>query len=274
MAEKMFGEAMSKLKGKSTRSSPKPVKTDVIEIPKEIYKANPLVDLCIDVMYINKEPILNSIDKTVRFRALVPLDSLQSEEYLKAFDKISRIYNDAGFRIKTFACDKAFEPIFEEVMDNPDLDIKLILVSAQAHVPEAERNNRTIKERFRTAFHRLPYKALPRVMIRTLAMVCTDQLNYFPMKGGVSQYYSPRVIMQLPALDYNAQFQFPFGAYVQAENETKPRNSMKGRIIDGIYLRPDKNNGHEIMSLKSGQVITRPKVTVSPMTSNVINTVK
>ena len=49
---------------------------------------------------------------------------------------------------------------------------------------------------------------------------------------------------------------------------------MKGRTIDGIYLRPDKNNGHEIMSLKSGQVITRPKVTVLPVTSNVINTVE
>ena len=34
--------------------------------------------------------------------------------------------------------------------------------NAQEHVPQAERNNRTIKERIRAALHRLPYKKIPK----------------------------------------------------------------------------------------------------------------
>ena len=44
-----------------------------------------------------------------------------------------------------------------------DLDIEMNYASAEEHVPEAERNNRVIKERVRAAFHRLPYTAIPRV---------------------------------------------------------------------------------------------------------------
>ena len=33
------------------------------------------------------------------------------------------------------------------------------------HVPEAECNSQTIKEHIGAAFHHLPYKAMPRVMI-------------------------------------------------------------------------------------------------------------
>ena len=176
--------------------------------------------------------------------------------------------------IKRVHCDKEFAPVFNILKNDEALDIDLVVVSAQAHVPEAERNNRTIKARFRAAFHRLPYQALPRVMIRTLAMIVTDQLGYFPVKNGVSQYYSPRVIMMLPALDYQQNFTVPFGSYVQAHNDTDPRNTPKARTLDGIYLRPDKHNGHEVMDLVSGQIITRPRVTVIPVTDEVIRTVE
>ena len=52
----------------------------------------------------------------------------------------------------------------DQVQD--DLDVVMNYTNASNHVPEAERNNRTIKERIRAAYHRLPYKAIPRVMIR------------------------------------------------------------------------------------------------------------
>ena len=83
--------------------------------------------------------------------------------------------------------------MMEQVDD--DLDVTMNFTNAQDHVPEAERNNRTIKERIRAAYHRLPYKAIPRIMIRYLAMNQANQLNLFPVKGGVSSYYSPRMIL-------------------------------------------------------------------------------
>ena len=63
------------------------------------------------------------------------------------------------------------------------------------HIPEADRNNRVIKERFRISYYRLPYKNIPRIMIRHLVMNVTLNLNLFPSKGGVLYHYSQTMIM-------------------------------------------------------------------------------
>ena len=34
------------------------------------------------------------------------------------------------------------------------------------HVTEAERNNRTIGERIRETYHNIPYKIIPRIMLK------------------------------------------------------------------------------------------------------------
>jgi hypothetical protein len=44
--------------------------------------------------------------------------------------------------------------MMEKVED--DLDVDMNFTNAQDHVPEAERNKRTIKERIQTAYHRPP----------------------------------------------------------------------------------------------------------------------
>jgi len=67
IAEKIYGPSMSSLKGKSTRSRPKPVVDDVIEIPPKLKENNKDIELCIDTMYINKVGMLTAIDRTIKF---------------------------------------------------------------------------------------------------------------------------------------------------------------------------------------------------------------
>jgi hypothetical protein len=86
---------------------------------------------------------------------------------------VLRVYNSAGFHIKTIHCDGEFSATMEKVKDN--LGVRMNFTNALDHVPEAERNNRTIKERVWAAYHRLPYKALPRTLIRYL--VTTQQVS-------------------------------------------------------------------------------------------------
>jgi len=162
----------------------------------------------------------------------------------------------------------------EKVKD--ELNIHMNYANAQDHVPEAERNNRTIKERIRAAYHRLPYKAIPKIMIRYLAYECTRKLNLFPVKGGVSSYFSPRTILHHQVLDFGKHCTVPFGAYVQANNEPDPLNTNEPRTVDAIYLRPTDNQqgGHEILSLSTGRVLTRRKVTEIPVTDLVIKAVE
>jgi hypothetical protein len=130
------------------------------------------------------------------------------------------------------------------------------------HVPEAERNNRNFRERVQAAYHRLPYKALPRQLIRYLVTTQASKLNLFPAKGGISLYYSPRTKLGLPPLDYDKHCVVPFGAYVQANHETNQTNSNAARTIDAIYLQPALNTqgGHELYDLNSNRVITRARV--------------
>ncbi|MGC9237926.1 MAG: hypothetical protein ACP5GF_13725, partial [Thiomonas sp.] len=144
------------------------------------------------------------------------------------------------------------------------------------HVPEAERNNQTIAERIRCAYHNLPYKAILKLMLCYLSMVSTKQLNLFPAKGGVSSYLSPHVILGGRNIDYNKHCQVPFGAYVQAVQENNPKNTNAPRTIDAIYLRPVDNiqGGHELMDLNSGRLITRPRVVEIPITNLVIKAVE
>ena len=144
IAEKIYGKDIGSLKGKTTRSKPTPVMKDYIEIPKELVATHEEVELAIDIMFIHKIPFLTTISKSIMYRTAQPLENKTPTVYRSALDKIFRLYNTAGFRIKMIKADQEFKPILDGIKD--DLDITMNYASAEAHVPEAERNNRTIKE--------------------------------------------------------------------------------------------------------------------------------
>ena len=148
--------------------------------------------------------------------------------------------------------------------------------SAKEHVPEAERNNRTIKERIRATFHTQPFSAIPKIMIKALVMESTRKLNFFPPKGGISSYYSLRDILHSEKLDYNRQCHIPPFSHVMAHDEPQPSNTNQARVIDLIYLRPLANaqGGHEVLNLLTGGIITRCNVTIIPMTPSIIKAIE
>ena len=76
-----------------------------------------------------------------------------------------------------------------------DLNVKMNYASSGEHVPEAERNNRTIKDRVRTTYHQLPYKRVPKLMIKKLVLHATKMLNILLAKGGISSYLSPYTLV-------------------------------------------------------------------------------
>jgi hypothetical protein len=164
--------------------------------------------------------------------------------------------------------------MMEKVLD--DLDVDMNFTNAQDHVPEAEQNNRTMKERIRAVHHRLAYKAIPRIMIRYLAMIQANQLNLFPVKRGISKNYSPRMILNQTNLDYTKHCVVSFGAYVQANHESTKTGSNVTRTLDVIYLRPaqSQQGGHELMDLNIGQLSTRNSVHEIPVTYVIIKAVK
>ena len=64
--------------------------------------------------------------------------------------------------------------------------------------------------------------------------------NLFPVKGGVSQYFGPHVLLRRKPLDFEKHFSFCFGDYVEASDGRTPTNDNMPRTISAIYLRPSR----------------------------------
>ena len=143
------------------------------------------------------------------------------------------------------------------------------------HVKQAERNNRTIKERGRATFWRLPLESVPKILIHKLVQV-TQKINHVCPKGGASKEYSPNNMMMHERLDHNRHFKIPLGSAAEACNQGFPCNQLPERAIAGICVGPAKNfqEGHGIYDIKTKAITTRCKMTQIPLTPATIETVE
>jgi hypothetical protein len=121
-AERMFGKDIGALKGKTTRQAPPRVTEQLIEIPPEL-KERPEVKLAMDIMYVNDQKYLTSVDLYLRYRCCVPIDTRKNKEIFKALDVILRQYNKGQYRINKIYCDSEFKHMMDQVSD--DLEVKM-----------------------------------------------------------------------------------------------------------------------------------------------------
>jgi hypothetical protein len=273
IAERIFGPDMGALKGKTKRKQPKTVKDDYIEIPAEIMTAHQNMTLCVDLLYVNGRPFLTGVDRTVKLRSAEAMnDGKAADELLKAVTTVVRQYDIAGFNVVSIHVDGEFKPVFEDVQK--DLKAILNFTDANEHVPEAENNNRIIKERVRTMYHNMPYHVVPHLVMEHLVKRAVRQLNYFPAKGGVSAYFSPFTIINKKAVDAKTELQYATGSYVQAHDGTD--NTPSSRTLDCIYLSPNdsKQGGHYLMNIHTGRLVHRTQFDVLPVTQLVIDAVE
>ena len=275
LAAKIFGISTSVLKGKSTRRTPPAVVDDGVTIPPELIRNNNKLDICIDVISINQITMLTTIDTVVKYRALFILNNKTASTFVACLSNLLQRYRKAGFCPQFIHGDDEFESAFAQLKQQ-DNNIDTNTALTDDHVPIIERHNRTLKERFRTIFQRMPYAAIPRVMTRHLAMRCTESLNFFPAPNGISNYLSPHTILNRRKIAYKQHLQYEFGSYVQVNNRAEPTNTNNSRTLDAIYLRPTGTvqPGHHVMDLSTGKEIVRSVVTVIPITKTVVDRVE
>jgi hypothetical protein len=99
-------------------------------------------------------------------------------------------------------------------------------------------------------------------------------LNYFPVKGGVSEISRPKAIMSGKVLDFKF-FSLLFGSYCQVHEEKLPCNSLVNRTLEAISLEPSGNGQgwHKCFTLNTSQVITHWSWDVIPMPKSVVDRV-
>ncbi|KAI2510062.1 Reverse transcriptase (RNA-dependent DNA polymerase) [Fragilaria crotonensis] len=209
MAEQIFGTDIGRIKGKTTRRKPAPVVDDYIEIPKELIATQRNVTICMDGMKVNGLSFLTTVSRNIQYRTAQYVKHQTADIYREVLGQIFRVYNAGGFQVTIIRCDNEFRPLIEPLAD--EFHVAMNFANAQEHVPEAERNNRVIKERVRATYHRLPYRQLTRTMVKMLVSESAKKLNFFPSKNGVSKFYSPRMMLHQRNLDYSRHCRYALG---------------------------------------------------------------
>ena len=102
-------------------------------------------------------------------------------------------------------------------------------------------------------FHSLPYRSLPKTILKYMVIQTTAALNYFPSRYGISNYYSPRMILHKKILNYNNNCKHYTGEYVLAHDDSQIKNNMKSKALDCIYLRPSiiSHNVHKFYNINA-----------------------
>ena len=176
LAEKIFGADVGSLKGKTTRTRPVPVVEDTIEIPRILISSQQNITLCIDGMKVNGLVFLTTISRNLYYRTAQFIAHETIQEYKTALTSVINCYNKGGFRVARIHADNEFRPLLEPLQE--EFRIEMNFANPQEHVPDAERNNRTIKERVRATYHRLPYQTLTRNMVKVLVQDSAKKLNF------------------------------------------------------------------------------------------------
>lgn len=274
LAETIFGPDVGAIKGKTTRQRPTPINDTKIEIPSELLAVNEEVELSMDGLKVNSLDFLTTITNSLFYRTAQYLTSTHAKVYGRCIDEILAVYKRGGFIVKEIHCDNEFHSVLDSFAAHQNPPISVKYAAPLEHVPRAERNNRVIKERVRSAYHRLPYVHLPRIMVKYMVMESARKLNFFPAKQGVSKHYSPRMILHHENLDYNRHCKFAFGEYVLGHDEPSPTNTQAARALDCIYLCPSSGqSGHDLLHLATNAVVNRRHCTPMPVTAQVIKQV-
>jgi hypothetical protein len=270
-AEDIFGTILGSLKGKTPRSASVPVDEVVTAVPPTIMERCKEIVLAVDLMFINKVPMLVTISHGLKFGTVAHLKNKSKGQILEGIRQTKNLYNSRGFTIVECHGDYEFEATRNRLAE---MQIMLNATSRDEHVPEIEQYNRTIKDQVRSAFNMLPFKKMPTQMLIELVKAMVFWLNAFPTNDGVSDTISPRTIMTGKRLNYSKHCQLGFGTYVQTHEEHD--NSMQSRTISAIALQPTGNSqgGYYFMSLTTGKRLARTRWTVLPMPNEVIANVE
>ena len=268
VANKLFGPDVGALKGKTTRRNPPIVDSPVSVDITSILKFYGEVTLCVDLMYVNRVPLLVTLSRNVKFGTVEAIMDRKQATILKSITHVATLYRKAGFKVTTALMDGEFVPLRGGLAE---IGITLNETSRDEHVGDIERYIRTIKERMRSIYNTLPFHKVPARLVIEMAKTAVFWLNSFPVSKGASRDLSPRTILTGQKVDYKRHCRFQFGEYAQTHEEHN--NSMNPRTVGALALRPVGNGqgSFYFLSVTTGRVLNRLHATALPMPDDIID---
>ena len=168
----------------------RPSNETIPDIPKEILSEYRDVHLDIDIMFINKMPFFTAVSRDLRLTHCRNIDKRDGKYVLQTLRSIMKEYTPRGFKVVSAFGDNEFRPL-KEMLRSED-QVALETCDTDTHVPAVERTNRFLKERIRCIRCKMPFKRIPRQLMREIAIRAADLINSIPQKGGVHNAMSAR----------------------------------------------------------------------------------
>ena len=147
-----------------------------------------------DIFFVNKQPFLITLTMKIYFTTTAHLPNRKIATIFKEWKRTYVYYFIRGFRIAEVWIDPEFEALFPLIADMKGAP-RINATSAKEHVSPVERRIRVVKERARAIKHSLPPKRIPLVMMIAMVLQCTNMLNWFVSKGGISKNFSPFTLL-------------------------------------------------------------------------------
>ena len=260
-ANQIFGPDLAGLRGKTVRRKPDHVTIDYVEVPRDFLDRHRNVTLTADVMFVNGLPFLITLSRGINLVTVEFATTRTAANLCKLLKRVVTLYAAADLKVQTVMMDMEFQPL-QELMPY----IVVNTTAANEHVAEIERRIRVVKERARAIINTLPYPKLPKRLVVDLIYFVTMWLNSFPVKGGISQKWSPRELLKRHRLDARLHCKAEFGAYCEVHDEPSPSNTMQRRTHATICLGPTGNlqGSYKFFCLSTGRKLVRRNFTVIP----------
>ena len=272
-AIEICGQDRATLHGETTRSSQTAAVDNTVAIPKRSLCLHKNVHVCVDNFHVNGMPFLTSISKTLMCRTVANLKDEKTLTLCQALDAIFKRCNDAGCKVRHLSLDNQCKPALDPIKDQ--LGLTVHCAAAQEHVPQAERNVRTFKDRIRSAIAAVPFVCLPDLLVTAIVMEVGTKLNFFVNENGIPNC-APRQLLKDLQVDCHRHCSIPILSHVASPHEGTPHNDVTPRALDCLHLRPlcALHGGHQLCHLPTGRTVTRHgRLTVLPMPQAVIDLV-
>ena len=97
MYEKIFGSDIYTLNGNTVCNKPKAMVNSYFNIPQELKNALQNIEICADIMFIQRKMFLVSISNTIKFIMIQKITERKIPILNKVFDNTFVVYNHAVF---------------------------------------------------------------------------------------------------------------------------------------------------------------------------------
>ena len=111
-------------------------------IPEQIEEKMKTIELTVDVMFVNKIPLVISLGKNKKFTTIENVVDRKMATLLKALRSIKSVYTNKNIIITTLYMDNDFEVLRNALRDK---GINLNTTADDEHVPQIERQIKVVK---------------------------------------------------------------------------------------------------------------------------------